>query len=140
MRQGQTYCAVYIQLVFAVHCREPLILPQWEEELYKYIAGIMHNRGSKSIAVNGMPDHINILLKLSTSDCIADLVREIKKSSTKFIRSKLGSSHPFNWQRGFAAISYPSRDIGIVKKYVENQKEHHQRVSFSEEVDLMAFM
>nr|WP_317044975.1 transposase [Algoriphagus marinus] len=69
----------------AVKGRYSLISQSWEEELYKYITGIITNKGQKLIAINGMPDHIHILIGLKPSGCVSDLVREIKKSSNTFI-------------------------------------------------------
>tara|TARA_R110002096_G_scaffold435844_1_gene663818 strand:+ start:126 stop:371 length:246 start_codon:yes stop_codon:yes gene_type:complete len=74
-----TFSQIYIQLVFAVKGRNSLIKLHWEDELYKYITGIVQNKGQKMLAINGMPDHIHILIGMKPSCCLSDLVREIKK-------------------------------------------------------------
>jgi putative transposase len=102
-----TFSQIYIQIVFAVEHRDSLISPEWEEELYKYITGIVQNKGQKILAINGMPDHI--------------------------IKEKKFSKFKFNWQEGYGAFSYSHSAIDNVVKYVMNQKEHHKKQSFREE-------
>ena len=82
-----TFSQIYIQVVFAVKGKESLINPSWEEELYKYISGIVRNKDQKMLAINGMPDHIHFLIGMKPSCCLSDLVREIKKSSNEFSKS-----------------------------------------------------
>ncbi|MET3128069.1 REP element-mobilizing transposase RayT [Arcicella rosea] len=92
-----TFSQIYIQVVFAVRSRNSLIHSTWEEELYKYISGICKNKGQKLLAINGMPDHIHILIGLKPSSCLSDLVREIKKSSNDFINEKRFTPSKFQW-------------------------------------------
>jgi len=128
-----TFSQIYIQIVFAVEHRESLILPEWETELYKYITGIVQNKGQKMLAINGVPDHIHIFIGMKPSCCLADLVREIKKSSNDFIKEKKFSKFKFNWQEGYGAFSYSHSAVDNVVKYVMNQKEHHKKQTFKEE-------
>ncbi|WP_211218105.1 transposase [Niabella aurantiaca] len=95
-----TFSQIYIQVVFAVKGRRSLILPSWEAELYKYIAGIIKNKGQKPLAINGMPDHLHLLMGLKPDCCLSDLVREIKKSSNGFINEKRLTHTAFQWQEG----------------------------------------
>ena len=83
-----TFSQIYVQIVFAVKGRESLISVHWEEELYKYITGIITNKEQKLLAINGMPDHIHILIGMRPSCCLSDLVREIKKASNEFVNQK----------------------------------------------------
>jgi len=128
-----TFSQIYIQIVFAVEHRDSLISNEWEEELYKYITGIVQNKGQKMLAINGMPDHIHIFIGMKPSCCLSDLVREVKKSSNDFINEKKFSAHKFNWQEGYGAFSYSHSAIDNVVKYVINQKEHHKKQTFKEE-------
>ena len=128
-----TFSQIYIQIVFAVKHRDSLISPEWEAELYKYITGIVQNKGQKMIAINGMPDHIHIFIGMKPSCCLSDLVREIKKSSNDFIKEKKFSKYKFNWQEGYGAFSYSHSAIDNVVKYVINQKEHHEKNTFKDE-------
>ena len=128
-----TFSQIYIQVVFAVKGRESLISKQWEEELYKYITGIISNKGQKLIAINGMSDHIHILIGMKPSCCLSDLVREIKKSSNAFINEKKFTNFKFEWQKGYGAFSYSHSSLDNVIAYIQNQKEHHKNKSFREE-------
>lgn len=128
-----TFSKIYIQIVFAVQGRRSLIQASWEEELYKYITGTITNKGQKLIAINGMPDHIHILIGMKPSCSLSDLVREIKKSSNDFINEKKFCKSGFKWQEGFGAFSYSSNDLNRVITYVQNQKIHHKQSTFKEE-------
>lgn len=128
-----TFYQIYIQVVFAVKGRNSLIAQSWEEELYKYITGIITNKDQKLIAINGMPDHIHILIGMKPSCCLSDLVREIKKSSNAFINEKKFSKFKFEWQKGYGAFSYSHSSLDNVIAYIQNQKEHHKNKSFREE-------
>lgn len=128
-----TFSQIYIQIVFAVQNREAMISTSWEEELYKYITGIVTNKGQKMIAINGMPDHIHLFIGMKPSCCLSDLVREVKKSSTEFIQEKKFSKFKFNWQEGYGSFSYSHSQIDSVVKYILNQKEHHKKQIFREE-------
>jgi len=128
-----TYSQIYIQIVFAVKGRANLIQGDWEEKLYKYITGIVQNKGQKMLAINGMPDHIHIFIGMRPSCCLSDLVREIKKSSNQYVNDLKLTPYPFKWQTGFGAFSYNHSQISNVIRYVMNQKEHHRKKTFHEE-------
>ncbi|MBK7098571.1 MAG: IS200/IS605 family transposase [Sphingobacteriales bacterium] len=128
-----TFSQIYIQIVFAVEHRESLIHSSWEEELYKYITGIIRNKGQKMLAINGMPDHTHVFIGMKPSCCLSDLVREVKKSSNDFIKEKKFSKFKFNWQEGYGAFSYSHSQIDTVVKYIQNQKQHHKKQTFQEE-------
>lgn len=128
-----TFSQIYIQIVFAVKGRACLIDSSWEDELYKYISGIVRNKDQKILAINGMPDHIHILIGMKPSCCLSDLVREIKKSSNEFINERKFSKFKFQWQEGYGAFSYSHSALDNVIKYIEKQKEHHKKQKFSEE-------
>lgn len=128
-----TFSQIYIQVVFAVKGRNSLINKAWEEELYKYVTGIITNKGQKLIAINGIPDHIHLLIGLKPSCCLSDLIREIKKSSNAFINEKHFTRLKFEWQEGYGAFSYSHSALDNVIAYIQNQKEHHRMKSFREE-------
>ncbi|MEP7129022.1 MAG: IS200/IS605 family transposase [Chitinophagales bacterium] len=128
-----TFSQIYIQVVFAVQDRESMIQPSWEEELYKYISGIVRNKNQKMLAINGMPDHLHFLIGMKPSCCLSDLVREVKKSSNDFIKDKKFSKFRFQWQEGYGAFSYSHSSLDHVIKYIMNQKEHHKGKTFKQE-------
>ncbi|MBL0103945.1 MAG: transposase [Bacteroidetes bacterium] len=128
-----SYTQLYIQLVLPVNFRRNLILPQWENELYKYMSGTLDNRGHKSIAINGMPDHTHIFFGLNPKEGISDLVREIKKTTNAFINNNRFCKEKFEWQEGFGAFSYHQSMVPKIYDYVINQKLHHQQKTFKQE-------
>lgn len=128
-----TFSQIYIQIVFAVKGRQSLISEQWEEELYKYITGIVTNKNQKLLAINGMADHLHIFIGMKPSCCLSDLVREIKKASNEFINENKFTRSKFEWQEGFRAFSYSYSSVDNVVKYIHNQKEHHRKRTFKRE-------
>ena len=128
-----TFSQIYIQIIFAVKGRENLIHHTWEEELYKYISGILKNKEQKLLRINRMADHIHILIGMKPNCCLSDLVREIKKSSNDFINANKFSKFKFQWQEGFGAFSYSHSALDNVIVYIQNQKEHHKTKSFKDE-------
>ena len=128
-----TFSQIYIQIVFAVKNRQALIDPIWETELFKYISGIISNKDQKPLAINGMPDHIHILIGMKPTCCLSDLVREIKKSSNEFIKEKKFCNFKFEWQGGYGAFSYSHSGLTNVIQYILNQKDHHKKSSFRDE-------
>ncbi|MBK9639330.1 MAG: IS200/IS605 family transposase [Bacteroidetes bacterium] len=132
-----TYSQILIHIVFAVKGRDSLIHQSWEEKLYKYITGIVQKQDQKMLAINGMPDHIHILIGMKPTCRMSDLVREIKRSSNEFIKVNNLSKKNFNWQSGYGAFSCSQSSLGNVVKYILNQKEHHKRKSFRDEFMLL---
>jgi len=111
---ANTYTQIYIQIVFAVKGRQNLIKKNHKDELYKYITGIVRNKNQKLISINGMSDHIHILIGLKPDIALSDLVRDIKANSSKFINKKNWSMGKFNWQEGFGAFSYSRSQLNRV--------------------------
>jgi len=130
---ANTFSQIYIQTVFAVEGRQSLIKPEFKEELYKYIAGIVRNQGQKLISINGMSDHVHILMGLRPAMALADLVREIKADSTNFINKKKWVRGRFSWQEGYGAFSYGHSQLDTIIRYIRNQETHHRRRSFKDE-------
>ncbi|MBK7224000.1 MAG: IS200/IS605 family transposase [Saprospiraceae bacterium] len=128
-----TFSQIYIQVIFAVKGRNSLIHSSWEEELYKYITGIIRNKKQKLLAINGMPDHIHFFIGMKPTCCLSDLVREIKKSSNEFIKEKKLCKFKFQWQEGYGAFSYSHSSLDNVIDYINNQKTHHKKQSFIDE-------
>lgn len=130
---ADTYSQLYIQIVFAVKGRQNLISKNRKDEIYKYITGIITNQKQKLIAINGMPDHIHILVGIKPNISLSDLVRDIKSNSSKFINEQKWINGKFEWQTGFGAFSYGQSQLTSVIKYIENQEQHHKTKTFKEE-------
>jgi putative transposase len=130
---SNTYTQLYSQFVFAVKLRQRLIENQWKNDLYKYISGIVQNKKSKMLAINGMSDHIHIFIGYKPSISIPDLIKDIKVASALWINNNNLSRLKFNWQEGYGAFSYSQSHIGGVCQYIANQETHHQKKTFGEE-------
>ncbi len=128
-----TFSQIYIQVVFAVKGRENMIHTSWEEELYKYLSGIVRNKEQKMLAINGTPDHIHFLIGMKLTCCLSDLVREVKKSTNEFINERKFLKQKFYWQEGYGAFSYSHSALDKVISYINNRKEHHKKQTFREE-------
>lgn len=128
---ANTYSQIYIQIVFAVEGRQNLIDPLHNDELQKYITGIVTKQHHKLIAVNNVPDHVHVLIGQRPDAALSDLVGDIKSGSTNFINRQRWVKGKFNWQEGFGAFSYSRSQLDTVIRYVQNQQKHHQRHSFA---------
>ena len=93
----------------------------------------MRNAGQKLVAINGMPDHVHILVGLKPNLAISALVKDIKVASSRFINDKKWVRGRFSWQEGFGAFSYSQSHMSKVASYIENQERHHARRSFKDE-------
>ena len=133
IRTANTFSQIYIQTVFAVSNRQSLIKPGFKEDLYKYISGIVRNQGQKLISINGMADHVHILIGLKPSMALADLVRDIKADSSNHVNENKWVHGRFSWQEGYGAFSYGHSQLDTIVRYIQNQERHHQRRSFRRE-------
>lgn len=130
---ANTYTQIYIQVVFAVSGRLSLIRGEHKEEIYKFITGIVRNDGHKLISINGMSDHLHILVGLKPDMALSSLVRDIKSNSSNFINERRFSHGKFNWQEGYGAFSYGHSQLDTVVRYIQNQEQHHSSGSFKDE-------
>jgi REP element-mobilizing transposase RayT len=120
-------------IVFATKYRNPTISTEWKDRLYEYIGGIVRERKGQLIQVGGTADHIHLLARLSASIAVANVVRDLKAISSKWMNERPKVNQIFEWQIGYGAftVSYSQRDV--VKTYIQNQEEHHRRKTFQEE-------
>ena len=130
---ANTYNQIYIHLVFAVKYRDAVIDKSWRQELYQYIIGVIANRGHKVYAIGGMSDHIHILVSLSPKQAISELVLEVKRATSLWIKEKQFVRRQFAWQEGFGAFSYGKSQVDNVVKYIQDQENHHAKRSFRDE-------
>ncbi|WP_029036074.1 IS200/IS605 family transposase [Salinimicrobium xinjiangense] len=129
---GQSLSKLYVHLIFSTKNRHPFITSLYEDSLYKNISGIFKNLNSPVLAINSMPDHLHVLFILSKNSSLAGTVEEVKKSSSKWMKSQ--GCESFSWQIGYGAFSISQSNVEMVTKYIVNQKDHHKKFSFEEEV------
>ena len=128
-----TYTQIHLHVVFAVKYRAGCIPAGHAARLYRYITGIVTEHGQKLLAINGMPDHVHLLIGLRPNKALSDLIRDVKASSAKFINEQNWLPGKFAWQEGFGAFSYSTSQLSDVIGYIERQEEHHARRTFREE-------
>jgi putative transposase len=129
----QSFVQIYVHFVFHTKNNLQLIRPEIEVELYSYLGGILRNYKSNPIQIGGTSDHIHILCTLPKTMAPADLLEEVKKSSSKWIKTKGPHYHNFYWQDGYGGFSVSNYGVDTVKKYILNQKKHHEKLSFTDE-------
>jgi putative transposase len=132
-RMSQSLSSVLIHLVFSTKNREPFITPAIETELHPYMAKVFRERKSPSLAIDGTNDHIHILFSLARVTTIADIVEEVKTSTSKWIKTKGREFRNFHWQRGYGAFSIGQSNVASLKRYITSQKQHHRRLTFQDE-------
>ena len=130
---ANTFHQLYVQIVFSVKNRESLIPIKHKEDIHKYITGIVKNDKCKMIAINSVEDHIHIFIGIHPTISVSNLVKDIKTSTTEFIKDKRWNKIKFNWQDGYGAFSYSRSHIDNVVKYIKNQELHHHKQTFAEE-------
>ena len=130
---GQSLSQMYVHLIYGTKNRYPFITEDIEPALHKYIAGILKNMDSTAIKINSMPDHIHILFCLSKKYTLIKAVEEVKKQSSKWMKTE--GIDGFTWQIGYGAFSVSKSKIEIVSQYIVNQKEHHKTKSFEKEME-----
>ena len=130
---ANTYTQLYFHIVFAVKGRNNFISKQWKDELYKYISGIISNKDQKLMIVNGVPNHIHLLIGTKANCNLSDLIRDIKANSSKWINEKKFTNFHFEWQTGFGAFTVSQSVVSNVIEYIKNQEEHHRKKTFKEE-------
>ena len=129
---ANTFSQIYIQTVFAVSGQLALIT-DFKQQLHKYITGIVKKQGQNLISINGMADHLHILIGLKPAMALANLVRDIKSDSSEWVNKKNLARGKFAWQEGYGAFSYGHSQLDTIVRYIMNQEKHHRRRSFRDE-------
>jgi REP element-mobilizing transposase RayT len=118
-------------IVFATKDRVRIIHPDWETDLYKYLGGIIRNHNGEPIEIGGDAEHVHIFARLEPKPAFSDFMRELKAGSSRWVR--INYQPKFSWQRRYGAFSVSESASEGVRKYIRNQKEHHQRQTFEAE-------
>ena len=129
----QSLSSILIHLVFSTKHREPFITPEIEPELHAYLATVFRACRSPALSINGTVNHVHALFALSRTTTVADIVEEVKKRSSKWIKTREPRLRNFQWQIGYGAFSIGQSNVAALKRYIADQKEHHRRHSFEEE-------
>jgi putative transposase len=129
----QSFACLHYHLIFSTKGRSPLLAGDLPDRLYAYIGGILRAEKGLLVAAGGMPDHVHLLVSLGREASVADTLRQIKGSSSKWIHESNPDLRGFAWQTGYAAFAVSYSHIELVKQYVATQAEHHRTMTFQEE-------
>jgi REP element-mobilizing transposase RayT len=130
----QSHAKIYVHIVFSTKNRSPFLMDlSLRKECRAYLAGTCKKRGSPSIIVGGVEDHVHILSMLSREESVSVLVRELKRESSKEMKTKSTQLRSFYWQSGYGAFSVSPAHVEALKKYIANQEQHHRKESFQDE-------
>jgi REP element-mobilizing transposase RayT len=123
-----------IHLVYSTKQRHPWIIQAHRDDLFAYTAGIFQQWDSPSIVIGGGDDHVHALFSLSKNHPLKKIVEEVKKGSSKWMKSDGPQNPDFHWQAGYAAFSVSHSNLDGVSRYIENEEEHHRKMSFQDEL------
>jgi REP element-mobilizing transposase RayT len=129
----QSFAAVHLHVIFSTKDRRPLITADIAPRLYKYLAGTASGNKCRVRTVGGVADHVHLLVSLGREIAIADLVRELKPGSSRWVHDTFPRMKGFAWQAGYGAFSVSVSMVDRVITYIENQAEHHRRLTFQDE-------
>jgi putative transposase len=135
---AQTLVCLMTHVIFSTRNREPSITPEVEPELFAYIGGILKNNESRLLNAGGTKDHIHLLISQSKNIALSSLMKDVKKDSSSWIKTKGREFRNFYWQDGYGAFSVGRHDVPALKQYLAGQKEHHRKRTFQE--DLIQFL
>ena len=128
-----SYVKLLNHIIFSTKNREPLITVEIEDRLIHYIGGIIRNNKGKLLAANTVPDHIHLYVSMKSTPSVATMLRLIKTNSSGWIHDTFHDMKNFAWQKGYGAFSVSPSNEERVIRYIENQKEHHKKITFKQE-------
>jgi REP element-mobilizing transposase RayT len=127
-----THLSLHYHLIFSTKDRAAFIHRDWRGRLHAYLGGLINDLGGVPEKIGGVEDHVHLLVGLRATHCLADVLREIKSASSKWIHDQIKQPR-FSWQEGYGAFTVSASQIEAVKSYVANQEAHHRKRTFQEE-------
>ena len=128
-----SYTQILYQLIFSTKHRDRILTKDNREELFKYIWGVLKNKKCHLYRINGVEDHVHIVTHLHPSVSLSSLVKDIKVSSSLYIKEHNLFPGFTSWQEGYGAFTYSTKEKDRLIEYVKNQEEHHRIKTFKEE-------
>jgi REP element-mobilizing transposase RayT len=129
----QSLALAIVHLVFSTKDRQPLLGASIRPALHAYLATVTRNAGCECYRVGGVANHVHLAIRFSRTLTIADLVEELKTSSSKWLKTQSPELSSFSWQRGYGAFSVGPSDLEALRAYIDNQEEHHRTRTFQDE-------
>lgn len=135
---SQSLALIVVHIVFSTRDRVPHLTPAIQPALFAYLADVARNAGCRCYRAGGVEDHVHLAIELSRTITIAQLVEELKTSSSKWMKTQSPDLAEFSWQRGYGAFSVGPSDLDALLHYIDNQEAHHRQLTFQQEH--MAFL
>jgi putative transposase len=129
---GSTFFSLHYHIVFSTKERRPFIKMEWRPRLHSYLGGMIRGMNGVAHTVGGVEDHVHVLASLRPIHCLADLMRDLKKDSTNWVKENI--ERRFTWQEGYAAFTVSPSAVEAVCQYISNQETHHAKRSFVDEL------
>ena len=130
----QSLAQVYLHIVFSTKERTPWLQGKTlRDELHQYFGGASNNLGCPIIRVGGVADHVHLLCRFGRSVSIADYIRDLKRESSKWLKTKSPAVADFHWQGGYGSLSISPSHVEALRIYIDNQEEHHRTETFQDE-------
>ena len=128
------YVNLLFHIVFRTKNSVPLIKPEVQPALYQYMGGIVGSLRGVLIEAGGMPDHVHLLLSLRPTPSLADVVKNVKGGSSRWMNQR-SDGERFGWQDGYGAFTVSPSQLDVVRRYIQCQKEHHRQMTVEDEWD-----
>src|SRR5262245_12061638 len=134
MSMPQSLAQIYVHIIYSTKHRTPFLQDvKLRGDLHAYLGGICRHHNSPAVIVGGTTDHVHLLCKLARTIAVADLLRELKRDSSKWIKEKSAALADFHWQDGYGVFSAGPDQLDALTAYIRNQEEHHRAESFQDE-------
>jgi REP element-mobilizing transposase RayT len=130
---SDSYTNLLYHIIFSTKERRPLITDAYQPRLYDYIGGTIRGAGGISLALNGTEDHLHLLAKLRPDNALSNVLRDLKANATGWMHDVFPELKEFSWQRGYGAFTVSQANVLEVRRYIVQQKKHHQKISFRDE-------
>ena len=129
----QSLARLDIHLIFSTKNRQSVLHDAVRDSLHRYMATVLQNYGCPPLLINSVPDHVHILFELARTVSVSDAVEEVKKTSSKWIKTQDEKFALFAWQAGYGAFAVSESNVAAVRKHITDQQQHHRKKSFQEE-------
>lgn len=131
---SSTHHQLFYHIVFSTKNRQPYLQqPERRQSMFEYLGGSVRGLDGVPVCIGGWIDHVHLLIKLTPSHCVADLLRQLKATSSKHMNDTSHQVHKFGWQEGYGAFTVGSPQKEIVIRYIQNQESHHRQATFKQE-------
>jgi putative transposase len=129
----QSLACLHVHLIFSTKHRDPILHDAVRESLHAYMSGVLQKLGCPPVLINSTEDHVHILFDLARTVTVSEAVEDVKKSSSKWLKTQGAEFAGFAWQAGYGAFAVSESNVSVVRDYIAGQKEHHQQKSFQDE-------